>query len=78
VIATMPRPRPPYLSREATCHKKPVWYVRRSGKRIRLKANFGTPEFNAENQAAIASTLVSTANVPRSRRDIGMACRALS
>jgi hypothetical protein len=35
----MPRPRPPYLSREVTRHGKPVWYVRRDGKRIRLKAD---------------------------------------
>jgi integrase len=48
----MPRPRSPYLSREVTRHGKPVWYVRRNGKRIRLRADFGTPEFNAEYQAA--------------------------
>jgi integrase len=51
----MPRPRPPYLSREVTRHRKPVWYVRRGGKRIRIKAEYGTPEFEAEYQAAIAS-----------------------
>ena len=48
----MPRPRPPYLSREVSRHGKPVWYVRRDGKRIRLRADFGTPEFDAEYQAA--------------------------
>ena len=51
-METMPRPRPPYLSREVTRHGKPVWYVRRDGKRIRLRADFGTPEFDAEYQAA--------------------------
>ena len=29
VIKTMPRPRPPHLSREFTRHGKAVWYVRR-------------------------------------------------
>jgi hypothetical protein len=29
-----------------------VWYVRRDGKRIGLRADFGTPEFDAEYQAA--------------------------
>jgi integrase len=50
----MPRPRPPYLSREVTRHGAAVWYVRRNGKRIRLRTEFGTPEFDAEYQAAIA------------------------
>jgi hypothetical protein len=54
-MEAMPRPRPPYLSREVTRHRKPVWYVRRGGKRIRIKAEYGTPEFEAEYQAAIAS-----------------------
>jgi site-specific recombinase XerD len=44
------------LSREATRHGKPVWYVRRNGKRIRLRAKYGTPEFDAEYQAALTST----------------------
>jgi integrase len=51
----MPRARPPYLSREVTRHGKPVWYVRRGGKRIRLMAEYGTPEFTAEYQAALAA-----------------------
>ena len=50
----MPRPRPPYLSREVTRHGRGVWYVRRNGKRIRLRADFGTPGFEAEYQAALA------------------------
>ena len=76
MITTMPRPRPPHLSHERTCHGKSVWYVRRAGKRVRIKAAFGTPEFDAEYQAAIA--------MPRSGRrrracgwDIGLADRAL-
>ena len=54
MITTMPRPRPPHLSHERTRHGKSVWYVRRAGKRVRIKAAFGTPEFDAEYQAAIA------------------------
>lgn len=50
----MPRPRPPYLSREVTRHGRAVWYVRRNGKRIRIRAEYGTSEFDAEYQAAIA------------------------
>ena len=51
----MPRPRPPYLSREVSRHGKPVWYVRRGGKRIRLMAEYGTREFTAEYQAALVA-----------------------
>ena len=50
----MPRPRPPYLSRETSRHGRVVWYVRRDGRRIRLQAQFGTPEFEAEYQAALS------------------------
>jgi len=56
----MPRPRPPYLSHELTRHGRPVWYLRRNGKRIRLRAEFGTPEFEAEYQAAIAGEPLKT------------------
>jgi hypothetical protein len=49
----MPRPRPPYLSHERTRHGKSVWYVRRDGKRIRMKAEFGAPEFDREYRAAL-------------------------
>ncbi len=51
----MPRPRPPFLSREVSRHGKPLWYVRRNGKRIRLRADFGTPEFDAEYQLALSA-----------------------
>src|SRR6516165_9323035 len=50
----MPRPRAPYLSREVTRHGNAVWYVRRGGKRTRLRSKYGTPEFEAEYQAALA------------------------
>ena len=56
-MLTMPRPRPPHLHREATRHGRLVWYVRRDrGPRIRIRAGYGTPEFDVEYQAAIAAT----------------------
>jgi integrase len=59
----MPRPRPPHLHREISRHGKPVWYVRvGKGPRIRIRAEFGTPAFNDEHQAAIAGT----ARLPKS------------
>jgi integrase len=54
-MEVMPRPRPPYLSREVSRHGKPVWYLRRDGKRIRIRAEYGTPEFTAEYQMALAA-----------------------
>jgi hypothetical protein len=51
----MPRPRPPHLHRQVTRHGKPVWYVRiNKGPRIRLRAEFGSAEFDIEYQAAIS------------------------
>jgi len=50
----MPRPRPPYLSHERNRHGTSVWYVRVSGKRIRIRETYGTPEFDAAYQAALA------------------------
>jgi integrase len=50
----MPRPRPPHLHREITRHGKAVWYVRvGKGQRIRLRAEFGSPDFETEYQAAL-------------------------
>jgi integrase len=50
----MPRPRPPHLHREVSRHGKAVWYVRRDkGPRVRIRAEFGSPEFEAQYQAAI-------------------------
>jgi integrase len=55
VIDIMPRPRPPLLHRQITQHGKLVWYVRRDkGPRTRIRAEFGTPKFDHEYQAAIA------------------------
>ncbi|MGC2456177.1 MAG: site-specific integrase [Pseudolabrys sp.] len=51
----MPRPRPPHLQRQVTQHGKTVWYVRiGKGPRTRIRAEFGTPEFDAEYKAAIS------------------------
>jgi integrase len=53
----MPRPRPPHLHREATRHGRLVWYVRRDkGPRIRIRAEYGTPEFDLEYHAALTGT----------------------
>jgi len=49
----MPRPLP-HLHRENTRHGKTVWYVRvGKGPRIRLRAEFGTEDFDGEYQAAL-------------------------
>ena len=53
-MEAMPRPRPPYLSREVSRHGKAVWYVRRNGKRIRLHSKYGTAEFDVEYRGALA------------------------
>ena len=51
----MPRPRPPQLHRQRTQHGKWVWYVRKGhGRRIRIRAEYGTAEFDDAYQAAIA------------------------
>lgn len=55
MIDSVPRPRPPHLHHETTRHGRAVWYVRvGKGPRIRLRAAWGTPEFEAEYQAAMA------------------------
>ena len=55
MIDAMPRPRPPHLQRHVTQHGKVVWYVRLGrGPRTRIRAEFGTPEFDAEYQAALS------------------------
>jgi integrase len=53
----MPRPRPPHLVRQVSRHGAVVWYVRvGKGQRIRLRNDYGTPEFEAEYQAAISGS----------------------
>jgi integrase len=51
----MPRPRPPHLHRETTRHGRTVWYVRLDkGRRLRLRGDYGSPEFQSAYDAAIA------------------------
>lgn len=51
----MPRQRPPHLQRETTRHGKAVWYVRvGKGPRIRLKAEYGSDQFDQDYQAAVS------------------------
>ena len=51
----MPRPRPPHLHRQTTRHGKVVWYVRiGKGARIRLRGEYGTPEFVTAYQSAVS------------------------
>jgi len=59
VIANMPHPRPPFLHRQITRHGRAVWYVRvAKGKRIRLRAEYGSPEFWAAlSQLSLESSL---------------------
>jgi len=55
IDSAMPRPRPPHLQRQVTQHGRVVWYVRIGrGPRTRIRAEFGTTEFDAEYQAAIS------------------------
>jgi integrase len=51
----VPRPRPPHLNRERTRHGRLAWYVRvGKGPRIRIRSEYGTPEFTAAYDAALA------------------------
>src|SRR5262245_49438493 len=52
----MPRPRPPHLQRHKTRHGKFNWYVQVGhGPLIRIKHEFGTPEFDEAYRAAVAA-----------------------
>jgi integrase len=65
MMESVPRPRPPHLHRQTTRHGKAVWYVRLDkGKRIRIRSEFGTPEFDSEYQVAIAGTPRRKTNAP--------------
>ena len=55
----MPRPRPPYLQRHTTRHGKSVWCVRVTDeagrrKKVQIKGEYGTPQFVAAYEAAVA------------------------
>lgn len=64
----MPRPRKPYVQKEVTRHGKTVWYFRRGKeRRIRLPGVFGSKEFNAAYDAALAGGKVEKrTEAPRS------------
>lgn len=49
----VPRPRPPYLQRHKTRHGSFAWYVKRDGRLIRIRGEFGTDEFSAAYDAAM-------------------------
>jgi integrase len=51
----MPRPRPRYLHKDKSRHGKTVWYVRKGkrGKKYRLRAEYGSAEFDEQYKAAI-------------------------
>lgn len=59
----MPRPRPPYLNRVVTRHGRVVWVVRvghgNERRRVRLHAEYGTPEFEVEYRAALDGREIS-------------------
>lgn len=58
MIAAMPRPRKPYLHHQKNRHGQWVWYVRRGkGPRYRLRAEFGSDEFNQQYEAALQGKL---------------------
>lgn len=55
MIDAMPRPRPRHLHRDVSRHGTVRWYVHVPGRaRVRLKADYGTSEFVAEYEAAVA------------------------
>jgi hypothetical protein len=57
-MEAMPRARPPHLQRQVTRHGKTVWYVRIGrGRRVRIRAAFGTSEFDVEYHSAITTPL---------------------
>jgi integrase len=69
---TMPRPRPQFLHREITRHGKAVWYFRiNRGPRIRIRAVFGTAEFQAEYAAALAGSPVVSTGIKFNARTLG-------
>lgn len=55
MLGPMPKPRYPGLVKEVTRHGSDVWYVRplHHGKRVRIRADYGTDDFVAEYQAAL-------------------------
>lgn len=63
----MPRPMPQYLQRHATRHGKTAWYVRvPGGPLIRIRGEFGTPDFQARYDAAVAGQPVAKPGTAKS------------
>jgi integrase len=59
-MAFMPRPRKPYTQKETNRHGNTVWYFRRGKeKRVRLPGQFGSKEFNAAYDAALAGQQIA-------------------
>jgi integrase len=64
-MSPMPKPRPPHLQRRITRHGKVTWYVRVArGPLIRIKAAWGTPEFDAAYRAALVGERPEAARGP--------------
>jgi integrase len=64
----MPRPRPIYLHRFKTRHGGYVWYVRRpGGNRVRIRGEYGSPEFNAAYVAALDGLSLTQAKPPEAK-----------
>lgn len=62
MIDDMPRARPLHLHRETTRHGRIVWFVRiGKGPRTRVRGEYGSPDFDAAYQAALAGTPISAA-----------------
>lgn len=64
----MPRPRPLYLHRFRNRHGNYVWYVRKpGGNRIRIRGEYGSPEFNASYLAAMNGLSVTQPSLPEAK-----------
>lgn len=54
-MLTVPRPRPPYLHRQRARNGETIWYVRMNrGPRVRIRGEYGSPEFAAAYRAAVS------------------------
>ena len=65
----MPRPRLPYLQRESA-RGRVFWYVRvsRDLPRVRIKGEYGSPEFMADYQAAVAGQQLPNRSLGKDRK----------
>lgn len=62
MIEEMPRPRYQYVQKQITRHNKVVWYFRiGSGKRTRLRGEYGSEEFVADWRALMAGQAIEAA-----------------